>query len=294
VKANVASARIATWLVILAATSVIYLALADIVRRGSATIARQQDELQHKVRLLTALLSENRRLGERVHRAVIGATARNEAYLRRLSSELHDGPAQAVGAALLRLDSVMADSRGSANGHSVGVHAHDDLRVIETSLRDALGEIRAQCRGLALPELEGYTLAESVLRAVQVHERRTGTQVALSADNLPEQTTLPMKITVYRLVQEGLTNAFHHAGGKGQKVHVRSDGADIAVEITDSGPGFDRLPVGDTDHLGLAAMRERTESLGGVFSITSGVGAGSAITARLPLQPQEHGDERFV
>jgi signal transduction histidine kinase len=96
------------------------------------------------------------------------------------------------------------------------------------------------------------------------------------------------------LVQEGLTNAFRHAGGKGQKVHVRRDGVDIAVEISDSGPGFNGLPVGDTDHLGLAAMRERTESLGGVFSILSAVGAGSAIIARLPLQPVEHGDDRYA
>ncbi len=294
VKASVASARVSTWMMILAATSLIYFALADIVRRGSATIARQQDELHDKVRLLTSLLAENRRLGERVHRAVTGATARNEAYLRRLSSELHDGPAQAVGAALLRLDSVIADAQGSSNGHPVGLHVRDDLRVIETSLRDAMSEIRALCGGLALPELEGYTLPETVLRAVQVHERRTVTEVALSAGDLPEQAPLPMKITVYRLVQEGLTNAFRHAGGRGQKVYVRRDGADIAVEIADSGPGFDGPPVGDTGHLGLAAMRERTESLGGVFSILSGPGAGSAITARIPLQPREHGDDRFA
>jgi signal transduction histidine kinase len=292
VQASIASARVATWLVILAATSLIYLALAGIVRRGSATIARQQEELRDKVRLLTALLAENRRLGDRVHRAVTGATARNEAYLRRLSSELHDGPAQAVGAALLRLDSVMANSPVLANGDGRQSRVYDDLRVIETSLRDAMSEIRAQCSGLALPELEGYTLPEAVLRAVQVHERRTGTQVALSADGLPQQASLPMKITVYRLVQEGLTNAFRHAGGKGQKVHVRRDGADISVEIADSGPGFHGPPLGDTDHLGLAAMRERTESLGGVFNIHSAAGAGSAITARLPLQPLEQGDER--
>ena len=95
---------------------------------------------------------------------------------------------------------------------------------------------------------------------------------------------MPVKITLYRLVQEALTNAYRHAGGKGQRVVVQCDGRDLKVAVMDAGPGFDGGQEGDSaEHLGLVGMRERVESLGGQFAIESTPGSGTTVRAHLAL-----------
>ena len=94
---------------------------------------------------------------------------------------------------------------------------------------------------------------------------------------------LPIRITVYRLIQEALNNAFRHAGGAGQHVRVGSQDDGMLVEVSDRGPGFQpELVSGQEGHLGLSGMRERVESLGGVFRIESRVGEGTKVIAFLP------------
>ena len=104
--------------------------------------------------------------------------------------------------------------------------------------------------------------------------------------NLPDQVDLPLKITVYRLVQEALTNAFRHAGGAGQAVRADCEDNRIRVEVSDQGPGFDvNRSFHWEEHLGLAGMRERVESLGGAFSVESEIDHGARVKASLPLEP---------
>jgi signal transduction histidine kinase len=146
-------------------------------------------------------------------------------------------------------------------------------------------EIRAISAGLSLPQLKHLTLADTISRVVRTHERRTGTSVALCLDNIPEEVSLPVKITLYRFVQEALQNAYRHANGTGQEVRVKRAGEQVTVDVVDEGPGFEGIPITDRDeHLGLVGMRERVESLGGLFRIDSRLGQGTIVSARLALQ----------
>jgi len=95
-----------SWLVVGIAMLGMYLLLAGFVGRASDTITKQKVELDRKVRQLTALLSRNRELHDRVRRAAASVALLNENYLRRIGSELHDGPAQDLGLSLLKLDAV--------------------------------------------------------------------------------------------------------------------------------------------------------------------------------------------
>jgi signal transduction histidine kinase len=83
-----------------------YLLLAGFIQQASDTIARQELSLRTQVAQLTDLLEQNAELHERVRRAATRTTALNERVLRRISAELHDGPAQELGLALLRLDHI--------------------------------------------------------------------------------------------------------------------------------------------------------------------------------------------
>jgi signal transduction histidine kinase len=276
--------RMLTWLVVGSATLIMYILLAGIVRRGSDTIRRQQLDLRDKVSQLTDLLEQNERLGRRVRRAATEGTARNERFLRRISAELHDGPAQALGFALLRLDTIIAQSTKCHCDKMTIPEASADLDLIQSSLGEALTEIRTLSSGLVLPTLDDLSLRETLVRVGRFHERRTDTKVELDLDGVPEHASLPLKITVYRFIQEALANAYRHAGGRGQKVSVTREADQLHIEVSDLGPGFawnDGQQNGE--HLGLEGMRQRVESIGGTFRIQSEIGQGTHVMADLPV-----------
>ncbi len=286
---EVALAQRRSWLVVGSATLIIYLLLAGFVRRASDTIELQRTTLNDQISRLTELLSQNKELHDRVRRAAGSVATLNERLLRRIGSELHDGPSQDLGLVLLKLDAVI----GRCEQGQAAPTLVDELTSIQSSLQNAQKEIRAISTGLSLPQLAELSLQETVIRAVRTHERRTGSRVKLDLALMPEQAALPVKITVYRVLQESLNNAYRHAGGTDQQIRVFMDGDLLAIEVSDQGPGFVIQPLAAINgHLGLTGMRERVESLGGYFSVTSEIGKGTQVMARLSLQAEEGNDER--
>jgi signal transduction histidine kinase len=277
-QAGIAEGQRATWLVIIVMGGLMYLSLAGFVGKISNTIVRQQDALAGQVTQLKALLNQIETLHERVRRATSRSAALNERFQRRLSAELHDGPAQYLGASLLHLDRVASFYEGDP-AHAVTIEHLDSAQI---SLSQALEELRAIAGGLGMPQLATLSLADTVRRAAGTHERRTHTEVALHLDALPAGASLAAKITLYRIVQESLTNAFRHAGGAGQRVRVWADSTMIFAEISDAGPGF-TTRANDEGRLGLVGMRERVESLGGSFAIYSEPGRGTSVWAAIPI-----------
>lgn len=286
---EIAAARGRSWLVVGGVTLIIYLLLAGFVRRASNTIEQQQVTLNDQISRLTELLSQNQELHERVRRAAGSVATLNERFLRRIGSELHDGPAQDLGLALLKLDALI----GRWEQSQAAPEFAEELTNIQSSLQNAQKEVRAISTGLSLPQLAELSLAETVIRAVRAHERRTGSRVNLDAAPLPEQAALPVKITVYRVIQESLNNSYRHATGANPQIRAFMDGDLLALEVSDDGPGFVPQPsAAFNGHLGLAGMRERVESLGGTFSVNSEPGKGTLVTARLALRAEEGEYER--
>lgn len=278
-------ARWRAWALLTTATILMYLILNILVMRGDAIIRRQAEALQEQVRTLSQLIEQNRRLHLRVQRAARRSTTLNERFLRRISAELHDGPAQTLGLALLRLDALDRVLEQA----NLAPKARDNLEIIRLSLENALRDIRAIAHGLRLPELQRLTLPEVILRAVAQHERRTNTQVHLELDpNLSEEAPEEVKIAAYRILEEALSNAYRHAQGKGQAVTVCLKGDQICRLIIDQGPGFDwETAIQRDGHLGLIGMRERAESLGGQMEVDSAPGRGTTIRITFPIHLQE-------
>ncbi|MDQ3467488.1 MAG: sensor histidine kinase [Chloroflexota bacterium] len=280
---DLAAAQRRSWMVVGGATLMIYLLLATFVGRASNTIQQQQQELGAQVTRLTTLLRQNRELSQRVRGAAARTAALNERFLRRFSAELHDGPAQEISLALLRLDHVAERSGENGRGVATRTEIGHELELIQASLRRSLQEVRQTSSGLLLPHLGGLTVAETIDHVVRGHQRRTGATVKLTLGELPEQAQLANKIALYRIIQEALGNAWRHAGGKGLAVAIERRGDALRVEVSDDGPGFEPAIVeGSADHLGLVGMRERVESLGGEFQIESAPGRGTRVIATLP------------
>ena len=262
-EAEVNRDRLIAWGLVAGATVLAYLALVRVVRQGSETILRQQDELRRRVDDLSLLLDQNARLSGRIRHAAARSTALTELERRRIGSDLHDGPSQSLAFAMLRLDAV--ESRLDATGGA----GDTDLTAVRAALDDALTDMRTIAAGLRTPELEGAAPAEIVSRAVAEHERRAGIRVAVDVAGIPSDAPLASKIALYRILSEALSNAARHGGGAAVTVRATESEGALIVEVADDGPGFDPGSDPGEGHLGLAGMRERTELLGGRFELES-------------------------
>jgi len=279
-EAEILAAQYRSWLVVAAVMIGLYLLLNGMVGRASNTIVSQQNELKANLTRLNELLAQNEVLNGRVRRAAARTTALNEKNLRRISADLHDGPAQDLALALLRLES-LTEAVAEANPQ-----VSQDFRTVQLATESAMAELRTISAGLRLPEIAPITLADTIHRAVRDFEQKTNCEVTLTLGSLPEQAPLPVKITAFRVLKESLANSFRHAAGAGLavQVYVTHDEKDeLVVEIADTGPGFDWQDTAVYQRLGLVGMRERVELLGGQFHLHSAVGHGTTIRAILPL-----------
>ncbi|MCA9872416.1 MAG: sensor histidine kinase [Anaerolineales bacterium] len=281
-EAEIRAAQYRSWLVVGVVMTAVYLLLAGLVGRASRTIVLQQERLQENVTQLHALLDQNEQLHGRIRRAAARSTALNEQYLRRISADIHDGPAQDLALALLRIEPL-------ADALSLAPDAANDFQTIQTAMESAMSDLRTISAGLRLPEIEQSSLTETIQRATYDFESKTGSPVVITLGPLPAEAPLPVKITLFRIIKEALANSYRHADSSGQTVHVYEVEGNLYMEISDAGRGFDPTAV-PGGHLGLVAMRERVELLGGQFEVHSQPGSGTTIRALLPLTPTEVDD----
>ena len=234
--------RTQTWAIAAGIVGLIYFSLVLLVRGGSRTIITQRDELVERVGEYKDVLRRNRELNQRLVSAAARTTTLNEQFLRRIAAELHDGPGQEIGYSLLILDRLPEEAK-------------DTTVPIKAALDRALKDIRLISAGLQTPVLESYSVEKVVLRAARVHQGRTQSSVTVTTDARVAASTAA-KITLYRVLQEALSNAYKHGGDKSPRVEVREMDKNIHLKVIDSGQGARDLQ-GEGPHLGMAIMRER-------------------------------------
>jgi signal transduction histidine kinase len=213
-------------------------------------------------------------LSRRVARdALRRVVAGQEVERRRLARELHDETGQALTSILLGLRAVDEAGEGTHVSKAVG-----DLRELVVATLQDVRRLAVQLRPKALDD---FGLVPALERLVQTFSEASGINADLEA-NLGEERLPPeVETTLYRIVQEALTNVVKHAGAKTVSILlVRRDGSVTAV-IEDDGRGFDPGAV-KSDSLGLAGMRERAELHDGRLTIeTSPSGTTLAVDVSL-------------
>ncbi|MFQ5856844.1 MAG: ATP-binding protein [Anaerolineae bacterium] len=265
------------------------LGVACVAATGPRAYGPQEVRLLEILCERAALFIQNRLLADKVRRAAARTTALNEQLLHRISRDLHDGPAQDLGLALLRIDALFRQCADCLARNPQGNPVQHDFQVIKSALESAMAGTRSMAAGLRLPELNTLSLAETVGKAVRDYERKTGCQVDLEITyHGPDTGRLSQKITLYRVLQEALMNGYRHAGAADQAVRVLHENGTLRVEISDAGPGFDPTnwmarASEDGTQLGLAGMRERVEMLGGTFAVDSAPGEGTRVRVYLPI-----------
>ncbi len=199
-----------------------------------------------------------------------------DAERRRWARELHDETLQSLGGLRLLLASVLAqDDLNQARSALEGAAEHiereiENLRAIITELRPA-----------ALDDLGLHAAIEALLDR---HREQSGATISCELD-LPARAGgehgmgADTETTIYRLLQEALTNVTKHARADTVRVHVATSDGELLIEVQDDGEGFDT--TAQTSGFGLEGMHERVGLAGGTFTITSGE-SGTQLTARLP------------
>jgi signal transduction histidine kinase len=267
---DLAEARRAAWAtvagIVLALGSVLYV----IVLGGSRTIAAQRAALDARLADLAEMSARNTELRLRVQGAAARAAEQTDRSMRRIGADLHDGPAQHLAYAALRLDN-LRDRLGDPE------RAEAELDAVRGAVTGAMAEMRALSRGLALPEIAGLGPVAIVHLAVEAHEARTGHAVEVEerGTGLPAMA-MADRICVFRFVQEGLNNASRHAGGAELAVRIDTSATRLRLGVADRGPGL-QGPEG----LGLAGLRDRVESLGGSFAVGPRPGGGTEVVMEL-------------
>jgi signal transduction histidine kinase len=231
----------------------------------------------HARRAATEVLRERARTAEVSQRALAEQAVADER--RRIARELHDVVAHHVS-----VMGVLATGARRVLRRDLDT-ADEALGTIEDTSRTTLREMR---RLLDILRTEAEPAADLVpqpglaaITALVDQVREAGLPVTLRVDGTPVELDPGVALTVYRIVQEGLTNALKHAGSATAVVRLAFDSAALTVEVVDTGRG--PQPGADRVGHGLVGMRERVALYGGTLHIGPRPGGGYRVQARMPM-----------
>jgi PAS domain S-box-containing protein len=195
---------------------------------------------------------------------------------RRIARGLHDEAGQMLTALLVGLRT-LEDARKMAE---VKIQVHR-LREITSQAIDEIGRL---ARGLHPTVLDDHGLGVALSRYAAEYSETHKIDVDLTLDEL-DSSTLPseVQITLYRILQEALTNVARHSGAKTVSIRFARMPKSIEVAVVDDGCGFDAKAVAVSSHrLGIHSMRERAAMLGGTVSFIA-QRKGTKILVQVPV-----------
>jgi two-component system NarL family sensor kinase len=245
-------------------------------KRAEEALRKAHADLEDKVRERTAeLAAVNQSL-----RVLTGRLLQlQDDERRRISRDLHDSAGQMLVALSMNCAALGKEIRGTA-----GAQLLADTQALISQLSS---EIRTMSYLLHPPLLDEVGLESALCWYVEGFSRRSGVETQLEVSPDFGRLAKDQEITLFRVVQEALTNVLHHSGSPTATVRLSRLPDRIELEITDAGKGMERLKLermhsSGSQGVGLGGMRERIAQLKGDFSITS-TGQGTEIVTTLPV-----------
>ena len=230
-------------------------------------LQQERDQLERQVRERTATLAELATHLQQVREDERGHLAR----------ELHDELGALLTAA--KLDVARLKSKLGTQAPEFALR----LQHLTETLNSGIALKRRIIEDLRPSSLSNLGLTASLEILAREFAERSGIEVATNLETVELDGS--SQLTVYRLVQESLTNVGKYAQAELIDISVRNQGEQIEVDIKDNGNGFDVADVRTATH-GLAGMRHRVEAASGRFAVESTPGEGTRISATLPRSSQ--------
>ena len=198
-----------------------------------------------------------------------------------LARELHDHAGQSLTGLLVRLKTL--ENRCDQDG------LKEDLIGLETLVSKTIDQIRDLSYSLRPPALDEFGLGTAIASLADDIASQTGVSIKLK-NRLDIPTPRDLEIVLYRIVQEGLTNAVRHADATKVVIEIESGERHIYLKLDDNGRGFvpaDVVSKRGRQHLGLISMHERAELVGGKLALYSAHGKGTTIEVTIPFSTME-------
>jgi two-component system sensor histidine kinase UhpB len=190
----------------------------------------------------------------------------------RVAQELHDEIGQT-------LTAVTIQAERAADGDPA--EAPRALRDVANSVRDSLDEVRRIARELRPEALDDLGLVNALIALCNRMDGQYGPRIERDLQGTLPPLPPEIELVLYRIAQEGLTNAVRHANARSITLWLQADAESVALRVRDDGDGMPRhLPEGTS---GLAGMRERALLVGGRFSIESVPRRGTEVRLRIRL-----------
>ncbi len=248
---------------------------------GSFTVEHRR--LAEALSAQAAVAVENALLFEQVQ----AASARLQTLSRRLvevqeterrtiARELHDEAAQLLTSLLFGLREL---EKGLADNQPVMAQITELKRTTDTVMED-LHRLATDLRPASLEHLGFVAALRQHLARI---ESTSGIEVHFMARGLDQgRLSSAVEMTLFRVVQEALTNVLRHADAKHVDVLAERRGGRVTVIVEDDGVGFDTKAAGREGRLGRVGMTERAEALGGTLTVESSPGAGTTVVVEVP------------
>jgi signal transduction histidine kinase len=253
------------------------------VRQRTAELARTNEKLQLEIEDREKAEEGLRNSEKELRLLSVQLLTAQEDERRRISRELHDSIGQALSAVKFTVENVLQEMKEQGGGTGV-----QSLETTVRMVQGAVEEVRRIQRNLRPPTLDDLGLLATISWFCREYEGvyadiRIEREIDLEEADVPD----PLKIVIYRVMQEALNNVAKHSRTKAVRLALRRADGRVEMEIEDHGVGFDpdELFSGkDTDRgFGLFSMKERTELSDGGFSIESERDRGTTILASWPL-----------
>ncbi|MCL4562008.1 MAG: histidine kinase [Chloroflexi bacterium] len=232
-------------------------------------------------RLYTALQLEERTRANLVHQ-LIGA---QEDERMRISRELHDETSQSLTALLVGLDTIRMAARSDIS------RIDNHINSLKSITEDMLSNIHRLIADLRPSLLDDLGLVAAIEWYGEQRLKKYGLSFSIQDHTLHKRFPRPVETTLFRIVQEGLTNVLRHAKASSVIVRLTHDQDLITLEIRDDGIGFDPKRLESIDPgergLGLRGMRERAAILGGILEVDSALGEGTTVRIRFHTYREE-------
>lgn len=197
---------------------------------------------------------------------------------RRMARELHDGVAQILSSLSIHIDLLDNLVTGLPS-------AKERLGQIKLLLEQALNEVRGLVWTMRPPALDDLGLPDALRGLVANLSRDGRIDIALQIDDSLPALAPIVATTLYRIIQEALSNVLQHSHASQVSVHLGTTNGTLHLTITDNGQGFDPAALAlvsqDRRGIGLWSMRERAEEVGGTFSLRSAPGQGTTIVVTI-------------
>jgi signal transduction histidine kinase len=240
-----------------------------------ARVRERTAELEQANQALLAEIAE-RRLAEESLRELSGQLLRlQDEERRRLVRELHDGATQNLMALSMNLSALRQTAPPAANALNAFAEC---LKLVDESLE----EIRTISFILHPPLLETMGLSCALPNYVKGFSERSGILVNLDMPAELGRLGRDVEITLYRIVQEALSNVHRHSRSRTAEITLTPGVDSVMLEIADQGCGLPPSPDGHRSGVGIAGMRERVRLLGGSLELKSG-NPGTTLRVVLPV-----------